>query len=99
MESKGSEYYCPSQINGSMDVTSLACNFTAYLLVSFLPKINIGGITGNLNDGITLTVGLKGVASGSITLHILRTSELYCKVQLDTVLGNWDKDVDLFKLP
>ncbi|KAI0280511.1 hypothetical protein BGY98DRAFT_886041, partial [Russula aff. rugulosa BPL654] len=58
------------QISGSIDVSSLACNFTAYLLVSFLPKINIGGITGNLKDGITLTVGFQGVASGSITLHI-----------------------------
>ena len=93
-----SEHCCPSQISASIDVTSLSCNFTAYLRVPFLPKINLGRITGNLKDGITLAVGLKGVAFGGITLHILNTSELHCNVHLDTILGNWKKILYLFKL-
>ncbi|KAF9473230.1 hypothetical protein BDN70DRAFT_778686, partial [Pholiota conissans] len=69
------------QISGWIDLQSFACDFTVYLLVSYLPKINIGGISGSLKDGITLTVNLA-VASGSIRLHILNTNELYCNVQL-----------------
>lgn len=88
------------EISGWIDLASWACNFSAYLRIPLLPfRMFIGGISGSLHDGITLAVGITGIATGSITLHILNTDELYCDVKLQTIVGNWDKDLDICKIP
>jgi hypothetical protein len=38
--------------------------------VPLLPAVKLGTLKGNLTDGISITVGAKGILSGSLTLFV-----------------------------
>jgi hypothetical protein len=77
----------------------LSLNVLAYLTVPFLPKIEIGQSTANLKDGITIQVGIPLIVTGSLNFHLEGQYQLYCDVKLNSIVGNFDKDVFLFKIP
>jgi hypothetical protein len=91
-------YISCCQISGSIDLDSMVCHFSAYLILPWiLPKIPIGSTTGDLNNDIKLPINLT-VASGFLRLYISE-KVLHCQVNLKSIFGDSDVDLIMFKIP
>ena len=82
-----------------IDLSTLYISAGVYVIAPFLPDVYIGGVSGNLRDGVKLEVGVSGVASGSITFHLLNSWELWANVELWTFIASINKDIWLLNIP
>lgn len=71
-----------------------------YIKVPIIPAIKVGEIVGDLSGkGITITVGVKGVLSGTITLFV-KDGWLYISFELQIYKKKYGpKTLRLFRLP
>ncbi|KAI0818957.1 hypothetical protein BC629DRAFT_1465523 [Irpex lacteus] len=86
-------------LQGQADFASLNVDMNVYLKIPFLPQIPMGGFKGNLNDGITISVGVKGILSGSLTLYINEERVLHLRGELEIYTKTYNFDMPLFTIP
>ena len=79
-----------------MNFTSLSFSVSIYLNIPFWGKVLIGSGSGNLETGVKISVGVDGIAKGSLTFVMRNRVELWVIIALDTIIGNWHTEVHLF---
>ncbi|KAK0494774.1 hypothetical protein EDD18DRAFT_283393 [Armillaria luteobubalina] len=87
------------RLRGYIDTTSLAFQLEALLHIPILGDISLGEISGSLKDGVTLAIGISGIATGSLRFYLQNTWDLYVDIGLDTIVGDWHTTVFLFTIP
>ncbi|KZS90899.1 hypothetical protein SISNIDRAFT_487918 [Sistotremastrum niveocremeum HHB9708] len=82
----------------SLDIATLVVEFTVYITVPILGRVELGSISGDLTKGgVTLSFNVY-VASGTITLYI-KDGYLWANIDVKSIVGNYDKDIQIFKIP
>lgn len=85
------------QLKGYLDVTDLAVEINVYAKFPIFPGIFLGQLKGNLNDGVSISFSLPGIA-GDVTLFA-RDGALWIRFSL-TVLGEtYSAEFELFPIP
>jgi hypothetical protein len=87
------------ELKGTIDITTLAFHLEVYLIIPIWGRVSIGEIDGSLKDGITLEIGVKGIATGSLHFYLKNKWDLYVDIELDTIVGKWIDTVFLFTIP
>jgi hypothetical protein len=60
--------------------------------------IKLAAVQGNLNDGIVASFNVY-VAQGSFTFHLKNKNELWVDVDVTSIVGNFNNDYFILKLP
>ncbi|RPD53723.1 hypothetical protein L226DRAFT_531392 [Lentinus tigrinus ALCF2SS1-7] len=87
------------QLRGSINTSTLEADIGLYVKVPFLPAIKLGELSGNLRDGITISVGVPGILEGSVTLYISDDNWLHIKFTLTIFGEEYSADIALFPIP
>ncbi|ESK87117.1 hypothetical protein Moror_11893 [Moniliophthora roreri MCA 2997] len=86
------------QLRGSIDLSTLQTDITAYIKAPIFPAIKCGDLKGNLIDGITIEFGISEIASGSITLYI-KDGWLWIRFSVEIFGKKFEADFKLIPLP
>jgi len=65
----------PLSIQLEINTATYAVSVKVYLSIPIVGSVLIGQATGNLKDGVTVTVGYSGIISGTITLTVDLTNK------------------------
>jgi len=60
--------------------------------------IKLGAVQGNLKDGIVVSFNVYA-AQGSFTFHLKNGNELWVDVDVTSIVGNFNNDYFILKLP
>ncbi|KZT09209.1 uncharacterized protein LAESUDRAFT_722937 [Laetiporus sulphureus 93-53] len=86
-------------VSGTIHFLTFNVEVSVSLRIPVIGDVQLGSASGNPKNEITLSVGSKAVASGAIMLHVKNGNEVWVRmIQLNTVVGSWNKEVKLFIL-